>query len=30
MQNQHISGTVPDVLTTSGVEKILFNLPELT
>ena len=29
MHNQHISGTVQDVPTTSGIEKLFFNLPEL-
>ena len=29
MQNQHISGTVQDVPTNSGSEKLFFNLPEL-
>ena len=29
MHNQHISGTVQDVPTTSGIGKLFFNLPEL-
>ena len=29
MQNQHISGTVQDVQTNPGIEKLFFNLPEL-
>ena len=27
MHNQHISGTVQDVPTTSGIEKLFYNLP---
>ena len=29
MNNQHISGIVPVVPTSSGIEKLFFNLPEL-
>ena len=29
MHNQHISGTVKDVPTTSGIEKLFVNLPVL-
>ena len=29
MHNQHISGIVQDVPTTSGIEKLFFNPPEL-
>ena len=29
MPNQHISRTVQDVPTASGVDKLFFNLPEL-
>ena len=29
MHNQHVSGTVKDVPTTSGTETLFFNLPEL-
>ena len=29
MHNQHISGTVQDVPTTSVIEKLFFNRPEL-
>ena len=29
MNNQQISGTVQDVPTTSGIQKLVFNLPDL-